>query len=177
MNKPADVQVMVDLETMGTASDSAIVAIGAVNFSKEHGVTGTPFYINVDLQSCLDVGLQVDGSTVMWWLKQSEEARTALLTGEPIPIAKALHIFSIWMKLDRNIWGNGASFDNAILATAYKKCGSVQPWEYEGDRCYRTVKNLYPDIEMQRVGTHHNALDDAKSQALHLIKIMREKDL
>ena len=39
---------------------------------------------------------------------------------------------------------------------------------------YRTLKNLLPYIEMERVGEHHNALDDAKSQALHAIKLLKE---
>jgi len=30
---------------------------------------------------------------------------------------------------------------------------------------------------MVRKGTHHNALDDAESQALHLIEIAKQKDL
>ena len=31
-----------------------------------------------------------------------------------------------------------------------------------------------PMLELERTGVHHNALDDAKSQALHLITIWRE---
>jgi exodeoxyribonuclease VIII len=44
-------------------------------------------------------------------------------------------------------------------------------WEFWKDRCYRTIKNCYPDVPFDRRGTHHNALDDARSQALHLIAI------
>jgi exodeoxyribonuclease VIII len=44
-------------------------------------------------------------------------------------------------------------------------------WEFWKDKCYRTVKGMYPDVKMERSGTHHNALDDAFYQTLHLIAI------
>lgn len=153
--------IMVDLETMGIAADSAIVAIGAVRFNIEEGVIDR-FDSVINLQSSLDVGLKVNGDTVMWWLGQSQEARGALLTVAH-PLAVALHNFSQWLEPDDKIWGNGASFDNSILATAYEKCQLPLPWKFWNDRCYRTVKNLYPKIKLSRVGTYHNAVDDAES--------------
>jgi exodeoxyribonuclease VIII len=48
----------------------------------------------------------------------------------------------------------------------------MQPWRHWNDRCYRTVKSLYPDVKLERVGTHHNAVDDAESQARHLIAML-----
>lgn len=71
------------------------------------------------------------------------------------------------------IWGNGADFDNVILASVYKRIGMEQPWLYRNNRCYRTLKALHPEIPIERVGTHHNAVDDAESQARHLLAIMR----
>ena len=69
--------VMLDLETMGNNSNSAIIAIGAVAFSLDSGVYDK-FYANVHLQTSLDAGLKVDGSTVEWWLTQSENARESI---------------------------------------------------------------------------------------------------
>ena len=66
------------------------------------------------------------------------------------------------------VWGNGATFDNVILSNAYKAAGMEQPWKFWDDRCYRTVKGLLPDIKIERLGTHHNAVYDAMSQARHL---------
>lgn len=62
-----------------------------------------------------------------------------------------------------------------MLASAYRRDGSKTPWRYTNDRCYRTIKSLYPHIPMERTGTHHNAADDAASQAAHLIAIMGER--
>ena len=71
------------------------------------------------------------------------------------------------------MWGNGAAFDNAILSTAYALCEIEPPWIYWNDRCYRTVKSLNRSIPFIRLGTHHNALSDAESQATHLMQIFR----
>ena len=164
--------VMLDLETMGTSSTSAIIAIGAVKFSMQDGIIDK-FYRSVDLQSCIDLGLTIDGDTLMWWMQQSEEARSQFrLKGNPL--YNVLNEFSLWLgNSDYKIWGNGAAFDNAILANAYKACKLPQPWKFWNDRCYRTVKSINSHVPFKRVGTYHNALDDAESQALHLIDISK----
>lgn len=165
--------VMIDLETLGTSPDSVILAIGAVKFN---GLTIVDeFYEVIDPQSCIDAGLKVDVSTVMWWMQQGEEARSAFKR-PGYPLVNTLAGFTAWLGADdkgHKVWGNGADFDNAMLQMAYKKAGQMQPWKFWDNRCYRTMKALRPDIKMQRVGTHHNALDDAKDQALHLIEILK----
>lgn len=162
---------MLDLETMGTAGDSAIIAIGAVAFDNS-GVK-QKFYTNVNLQSCIDLGLKVDGSTVIWWMGQSDQARSIFSCDSP-HLNVALLNFANWFKSVNGdeVWGNGAAFDNVILSTAYRKAQLQQPWKFWNDRCYRTIKNLNPSVKLNRVGTYHNAVDDAESQALHLIDIM-----
>lgn len=158
--------VMVDLETLGNGPQAAIIAIGAVKFD-ETGL-GEEFYAVVDAQSCVDAGLKMDVSTIMWWMQQSDEARAAFKRqGEHL--ANALLRFSKFVGPDNKLWGNGAAFDNTILGSAYRAVGVEQPWKFGNDRCYRTVKAMYPDKPIPRSGVHHNALDDAKSQALHLI--------
>jgi inhibitor of KinA sporulation pathway (predicted exonuclease) len=34
------------------------------------------------------------------------------------------------------------------------------------------LKNLHPQVTLERTGTHHHALDDARYQAMHLMKIL-----
>ncbi len=167
--------VMVDLETLGNGPNSVIVAIGAVKFDLSSGKLGEEFYMVVDPESCVAHGLQMDVSTVLWWMGQSETARTVFSEPNKFPLPGVLHEFAAFIsKGDVKVWGNGASFDNVILANAYTKCEIDRPWKFWSDHCYRTVKALYPHVKLERIGTHHNALDDAKSQALHLIKIFNE---
>ena len=172
----AKTHVMLDLETLGTAPGSVIVSIGAVKFSAGHILSS--FYAVIDPQSCVDAGLKMDAATVMWWMKQSEEARTALMgsvTHPSLHLAEVLQDLAIWMCTDLRpcIWGNGASFDCALLAAAFRACGRIIPWKYSSERCYRTVKALHSDVpEDPREGTHHHALADAKHQAMHLMKLL-----
>ena len=164
--------VMVDLETMGTGPDAAIVAIGAVAFDPSTNTLGQEFYMVVDLESSVKAGLVMTAGTVMWWLKQADAARAAL-GRDTTPLDVALSAFQTWYPQGANLWGNGSDFDNVILASAYRAVGLRQPWPYHGNRCYRTLKNLTP-VDMVRVGVHHNALDDAKTQAQHAMDILRK---
>lgn len=164
-------QVMVDLETLGNGSNAVILSIGAVEFDPDTDTLGREFYVLVDPQSCVDAGLQVDVGTVVWWMKQSDQARSAF-NRKGYPLDEALAHFTDWYPAGAPLWGNGATFDNVIMTNAYKACGMDQPWKFWDDRCYRTLKNLLPNITLDRKGTHHNALDDAKTQAVHANKLL-----
>jgi exodeoxyribonuclease VIII len=175
--------IMVDLETMGNGSDAAIIAIGAVAFSEDK-LSDSEFYQVVDLQSSVDAGLKIDPSTVLWWMKQSDDARQALFKPGSDDLYSTLYRFGNWIedvtsgaaKKDRHVWGNGATFDNMILRSAFELTGEPIRWEYYGDLCYRTLKKLYPSIKLIRTGTHHNALDDAKSQAEHAMALLAKTE-
>jgi hypothetical protein len=172
-------QIMLDLETLGTTPGSAILAIGAVKFGGGH--IHSEFYQRVSLKSCVQYDLKMEPDTVLWWLQQPDEARLEI-TKEGQHLAAVLQSFSNWIyeKVesfvpfieDVKLWGNGAAFDNVLLSVAYDRAGLTLPWKYSNDRCYRTVKNLYPDVQMECSGTHHNALDDARSQAMHLMNML-----
>ncbi len=167
--------VMLDLETMGQGSDAAIIAIGATTFGTDGIATAESFYKTVSLQSSVDAGLKMDVSTVMWWMKQSDAARGEFKR-EGAALMGALLAFSSWMTThasdDAKVWGNGATFDNVIISNAYRAVGLPKPWKYYNDACYRTLKNLYPHVKMQATGTAHNALDDARMQAVHCAALL-----
>jgi len=164
--------IMIDLETMGTRPTAPIVSIGAVAFD----ATGIhdKFYANVDLTSAVAAGGILDPSTVMWWMSQSDESRAALLVkDDQYSVVGALSALSAWGDWGKvaGVWGNGATFDNVILRETYYRAAVPCPWPFWNDRCYRTIKTIYPNVELVRSGTHHNALDDARTQAEHLIEI------
>jgi NTP pyrophosphatase (non-canonical NTP hydrolase) len=167
--------VMLDLETMGSGSNAAIIAIGAVEFNPVKGL-GDEFYVVVNLASSVSMGGKIDPDTVMWWMKQESESRAAVCR-DGLALYTALTMFSEWL-VTRNvdigevaIWGNGAAFDNVVLANAYKNTAMKPPWNYRNDRCYRTVAAMNSHIPMKKEGPVHNALQDAKNQARHLIEI------
>jgi len=167
--------IMIDLETMGTRPNAPIVAIGAVAFNAM-GVTDKTFYRVVSLHSAVRSGAVIDPSTVLWWLQQGDSARNALTEAqdEAVGLEAALRDFMQFVCTYgdslKGVWGNGATFDNVLMHESGKRC-NMPMWEFWKDKCYRTVKGMYPDVKLERSGTHHNALDDATSQALHLIAI------
>lgn len=174
-------EIMLDLETMGTGPNAAIVAIGAAAFCPhERRVLGESFYAPVSLASSVQDGGVMDAGTVRWWLQQGTEPRALFAKdASAMHISVALIEFSMWAvnvagtdpeKI--NVWGNGADFDNVILSSAYKRAGVQRPWGTFNNRCYRTIKSLYPEVKMERRGTHHHARDDAISQAEHLCRIL-----
>jgi exodeoxyribonuclease VIII len=174
-------EIMLDLETMGNGPNAAIVAIGAAAFCPhERRVLGDSFYAPVSLASSVECGGDMDAGTVQWRLQQEHEARSLFSKeADAIPIYAALTEFSMWVAnvagtdpKKVKVWGNGADFDNVILANAYKRALLDQPWGTFNNRCYRTIKSLYPEVKMERSGTHHHARDDAISQAEHLCRIL-----
>jgi exodeoxyribonuclease VIII len=174
--------VMIDLETLGTHAGCVVLSIGAVAFSKDDDELGSEFYIEISRESCLAANLVVDDDTVTWWSNQSPEARDILsrtgADGKATPLPHALGSFTQWLSqfdLGKvSVWGNGAAFDQPILEAAYLATGVEAPWKFYNARCYRTLKGLYRDVLLpDRVGVYHNALDDAKTQALHAIQLLR----
>lgn len=175
---------MLDLETMGNGTHAAITQIGVTSFNMDG--LGFTFFDSVCLESCDAMCLDIDASTVLWWLKQKDEARAHLHSPRtpPVPITEALTNLTSWLEEiepdydSRFVWGNGSPFDNVILRSAYKMAGMKSPWSWRKDRCYRTIKKLAPDIELDRGGfTAHNAIFDARCQAMHLIQILKALDL
>lgn len=174
--------VMIDLETRGFKPGCAILSIGAVVFVGSS--LGQTFYRVINTKSCHDAGLTDDESTMTWWDGQSEAARKVIVEAEnsETSLEAALNEFRMWLGRfglkQVKVWGNGSDFDNAILACAYAAVKQEQPWPFWNNRCYRTVKSLYPQVKLQkRTGVYHNALDDAKTQAEHLGRIMKVGDL
>ena len=166
---------VIDLETMGTHPLSAIVSIGAAKFFPAGNGDDTieivdEFYINISLHSAMRLGSKIDAGTVLWWMKQDGAARNALLTNT-VPQEEALVQFSEWLVKDggsSNVWGNGPSFDNVILTSAYRAIGKESPWRYTNDRCLRTLRMLGKAagvVDVPFEGDKHNALADAKHEA------------
>lgn len=167
--------LMLDIETMGEGSYSSIVSIGALEFDIETGETGKEFYLNIDLQSCLDLGLTVSGSTIMWWLNQNKQARKDLTKFKPVSIQKALLEFTKFCKKDYQVWGNSARFDCGILGNAFERVGMPIPWDFRKERCVRTLVSFKPEIKESYSynGTAHNALSDCYSQVGYCSEIWK----
>ncbi|EEW6436737.1 exonuclease [Escherichia coli] len=155
--------LMIDLETMGKRD------------------MGPEFSKTIDLETA---GGVIDRDTIKWWLKQSREAQSAIMTDE-IPLDDAL--LQLREFIDENsgeffvqVWGNGANFDNTILRRSYERQGIPCPWRYYNDRDVRTIVELGKAIDFDArtaipfEGERHNALDDARYQAKYVSAIWQK---
>lgn len=166
--------IMLDLETLGTAPGCVIRSIGACAFDPAgNGVVDRTFYVIVNRASCEAAGLTVDPKTEKWWSDQSPEAR-AEFDGHGVELATALDLFDVFyrehsppaeLKSDK-LWCNGPSFDETILGAAYRTLGRETPWRYNAARDCRTIFDLTGLKLRHTEGVFHKADDDAKEQAL-----------
>lgn len=176
--------LMVDMETMGNSPDAPIVSIGAVFFDPSTGNTGAEFYRVVSLESSMSFGMKPDASTIQWWLKQSSEARSAILVDEAMGLRESLELLADFIAENAangshtvQLWGNGCSFDNVILRRAYALTETPFAVPFWNDRDVRTMVELgksvgiNPRFDIPFEGDMHNALSDARHQVKYVSAI------
>lgn len=170
--------VMCDLECLDSASTAAIISIGLVYFDPYKYELGNELYIELGINAIkeqLAKGRTMSLDTIKWWMQQSDEARSVWgtgLVGNNGCLAKLKEFFDIDEKVV--LWGNGSTYDNVVLRGYLDTFNAPVPFHYSRDFCYRTMKGMLGHkTKLERVGTHHNALDDAKTQAMHLINMLK----
>jgi hypothetical protein len=184
--------IMVDIETLGSGGYTALVQLSAVQFSRYTGVTKKKFATNIDLQSCLDVGLKINGETIYWWLSRSEEARQSILKGPKKHIGHALQLFCDFLQeccegeeftiMDLSLWGRSPRFDIAIIYDAFTACGLKLVWDLRKEMCVRTIESQGPEIkkeidEKNKGRVMHDGLVDCLHQIEYVSEIYKRKNL
>lgn len=177
--------IMIDLETLGTNDNAPVLSIGATFFEPSTGEQGADFYETIDLVTCVEAGAKPDMETFIWWLQQSDQARTALTTAS-LSLSEVLRRFAHFCKRYESdydddeekyqiqVWGNGATFDLTILKNAYRSIGRQIPWHFTRERDVRTVVELGQAVGIDPKATTymddipHHALHDARYQAMYL---------
>lgn len=171
---------MLDLETLGTRPGDAVISVGVQLFDASAGKLGPGAKVNLDIEKVIAAGFGVTGSTIKFWINQSEAATMAALEN-PSDLVQGLMAVADFFTDNEGgqnrsikVWGNGAAFDNVLLREMYQRLNLLEPWVFWNDRCFRTMKgeldphkNLQPEFE----GEKHDALADATHQAKWLINI------
>lgn len=172
------IDIMLDLETLGTAPGSVILSIGAATS------TDATFDRKIDLADSLYRGLNADISTLAWWRQQSSAAwEEATRNGERYGLPASLHSLSQWLLVLRagdgktgerlRLWGDGANFDITMLECAYRACNIAVPWSYREVYCYRTLRQLL-NSEKPASTLAHSAVSDAQAQLEHLANLLKQ---
>lgn len=186
--------LMIDLETMDNKPTAAITALAGVLFNPVTGEVGKRFYRRISLENSVALGGTMGAETVLWWMRQTAEARSEFLCDDCQDLDQALNDFYMFLSENADmhtlqVWGKGPSFDNVILRHTLNKCGhSFALWNFWNDRDVRTVEQIAKDLGLNLKsiitfdGVPHHALYDAIHQAkivsyvwMYLIKIASVK--
>lgn len=174
----AKIHVMHDIETLALNSHiPVLLSLGAAKFNGTEIVE--EFHVRIDTKDCQRFGLEIEAETVEWWMDDERQpSRAQMNLMGKVDLYAALDGYAMWINetpTDQrgSAWSNGSNFDNAKLKAIYAKIGLEWPFSYKQEECYRTMRNRFTDVEFVRSGVHHGALDDAVSQAAHLIGISK----
>ena len=177
--------VMWDIETLGVLPGAKIFSIGMVAFNLGGLGPKVKILVNPDAQ----VGGQ-EPSTVQWWAKQSDEARSALTAaytnGFPsgVAVAKVNEFFrqtGMASVSKVKVWGNGADFDNVLMRDFidrhvdfghHLKADNI--WKFWNNRCLRTLRSLAPSVPKTKPAVAHDSLSDAEAQAIDAVTILNK---
>ena len=168
---------MVDLETLGTRPDAAILTVGAIKFdphSDSEPYEGRYWRLNVDEQTAL--GRTVDEGTIEWWGRQAPEIRDeALGDTDRVIIADFAKEFNKWCVGLDQLWCQGPLFDYAIIQNLYEQARTPVPFNYWQIRDSRTLFDLMPeDPRKSMQNSLHNALADCYYQAKCVQQVFKQ---
>lgn len=180
--------IMLDLECLDSNTSAAIISIGAVYFDIQKQKLGPELYIELSknaIQEQLNLGRTWSLATNIWWMQQCDVAREVWgnkneKSENKCCLNQIKEFWQLFPEYGRNIkvWGNGSTYDNICLQNYIRTFKERIPWNYKGDLCYRTIKSLFGNrAKLERIGTHHNGLDDAKTQAAHLINMLKKENI
>lgn len=174
--------VMIDLETLGTRPDAAIIQIGAVLFEAKNGgrlLNGKGFNKHVRYMDGLGT---IDHDTLVFWLTEHSAAKMGEELKSAEHIVSVLDAFTAWPQeaagigwdAVQRVWAKPDTFDLPILRNAFVRIGRDVPWDRRATRDGYTLFDLaggQPTVDWTGL-TAHDALDDAIGQAMQVQKAM-----
>lgn len=174
------IDISIDLETLGNRGRSAIVSIGMTAFNRTTMDIHDTFECHIDVDDCLR-HMRADGSTLLWWLKQSQAARSALVSNQSgaVKLLVAMtnaHAFIQQFAGNGNkvcVWGNGSVFDVTLMSDAFEAVmpDTDLPWHFRNVRDVRTILEAASVLKefdyksVKFIGVAHDALSDSVHQA------------
>lgn len=172
-----NMELMIDLESLGTTAGSPVVTIGATLFDPYSCDSGEALMqrailLRIDIADSIKYSKGVEGDTVRWWFEQTDAAIKALVVGQTIPMQEALiklwrfcherapfvnkEFFDGLSELPRTnrYWAKDPDFDMSLMRFYYEHPafkGSTMPWKFYECRSVRTMQDLaWPEGSIER---------------------------
>lgn len=164
--------LMVDIETLGTDTNSTIIQIAGAYFDIETGEVGRKISLSLDVENTN--GLRLNKETMKWWVEQKnfKEIFSGTLSEREM-----YHKFHEFVSPDTLIWCNGITFDSVMLKHQMGRFSLDFPFKYNAERDLRTIIDITERFcgwgkgsikEKFTNPNPHNAMSDV----LHQIKLL-----
>jgi hypothetical protein len=165
--------VMIDIETVAGPPDGAVVAIGAVKFTK--GEILDRFEAYIPMGNAILYGVQ-DADTMGWWETQEAEVRAKVFGGSEAPYDACMRLGYFSRGADL-VWAKPPTFDITILRHLYKQMGLTFPFHFRAERDARTLIALAAGYGVKyddcyEGSTKHDPLSDALVQTMQIQKCL-----
>lgn len=188
--------IIIDIETLGFASDCVVLSLGATAFTFE---TNRPndynqyvldgFYCKFNPVEQLEVYKRTfDEDTIRWWKTQPEEARAVTRPSpDDVTLVEGMTKLNEWIKAsgynwkESFVWSRGTYFDFPKLEHIYNQIG-IKPayngWKIRDTKTYCDVltggnSGLYHPKQTPAEFVHHHALHDAALDAYRVVELFQ----
>ena len=153
--------LMIDLETLATTPEAAVLTIGACKFDPRGNTIADTFYERIDVDS---QDRDINPSTIEWWSKQDKAIQEDAFGEEGrIQMSDAMKKLYTFGFGTTAVWSHGAIFDVVIIENICRKLQQAVTWKFWEVRDTRTLFDI-ADLTVNIEGKH-NALADAEAQA------------
>lgn len=173
--------IMMDIETMGTGADAAVISVELCVFDPKTGEVGAKAEFHSTFGAMRDIGRKFEPDTVKWWMQQDSEAQQGLFRDDADVDAGVFcrkigrWIENIGEPRHLRIWAKDPTFDVMIMRSLFERCEVKWTGRFWHEYSVRTMllmgKALKID-DVERVGFAHGALNDAVHQAKQVMNVM-----
>lgn len=169
-------QVMIDIESLSSEPNAAVIAIGLCLFDEKdiidtHQILIDPRYAPGHR----------DEETLAWWNRQTHGVFKEMMSGDTMPWDACQEMYEIcrdkWKA--RTVWANAPTFDISILRQLFKIYGVEFPFHFSKEMDYRSIKHFAKQMGIDFSGPlnerlAHDAESDAIAQAKALQIMLRD---
>jgi len=157
--------LMIDLETLATTPNAAILTIGACKFDPHGTDIHSTYYERIVLETQEDYGRVINEDTLTWWSQQDPQIQEdAFGEGDDrIDLRDAMKKLYTFGLGTTNVWSHGSIFDVVIIEDICRTFQQAVTWKFWEVRDTRTLFDL-AKVDV-RIEGKHNALTDAVAQA------------
>lgn len=167
------VDLMIDIETLGTSPGCVVLQIGAVVFDPQTGAVIDEASIWPSrFEQEEERGGRIEAETLDWWRRHGGVP----VGGEAVPVVQAVErlILLHYAYRVRRVWTWG-NFDLPILERLFEWVEYRPPWHYGDAMDARTLWRCFfrrdQDAEERRTGGH-DALADALAQVVNVVRCL-----